>query len=124
MSRYARGEEHTIYGTSDKVWITPLLGNEVARVGEQDAPDMSTHAVVYRHTFRITDHAAHEFESSEHALEELDWRQLDVLAGAIMALSGLKKELAAAQATFPDGERSNQGVDSAPDGGEVRPETE
>lgn len=122
MSRFARGKEHTIYGTSHEVWITPLLGEEVAKTGEADAPDMSTQAVIARHTFRTIDHAAAEFESADQVLEELDWQQMDDLAGAILAFSGLGKELATAQATFQDGSRQAQGLEPAPDGAPVRSE--
>ena len=123
MSRFARGKEHTIYGTEHVVWITPLLGEEVAKTGEPNAPDMSTEAVIARHTFRTTDHAALEFESAAQVLEELDWRQMEDVAGAILAFSGLGKELAATQATFPDGARQAEGVEPAPDGASVRSET-
>ena len=124
MSRFARGAEHTIHSTSEKVWITPLLGEEVATVGEADAPDMTAQAVVYRHTFRITDHAAAEFESPEDVLKELDWMQLDSLSAAIMEISNLGKELAKAQATFRDGERPPEGVEPSPDGAPLQPEAE
>ena len=109
--KFARGAEATVYGTGESVWITPILGFEI----ENDDVDKTPAAFIQRHTFK-SEQESQLFSSPEDVSRNLDWQQIQELAGDIFKLSGLGAALADTTATFRDGEGAPDGADPTPAG--------